>query len=269
MSSPISQGGDEGIVGRISSEGIVEWLTYYGAGYIDRLISINLDQQGNPIVFGSTTNGFQGNNDIPFPTENPPNAFVQDQNNGNSILRSDACIIHFDNLQNLQWVTYWGGDADEFATCAYVAPNNRLYTGGTTATQNELEPGPTYPVPMVNFDPNSLLDHWQVSMNTSVPYVWSFGARFNLNDMYTVDINGESQSDHVVIFPNPISEFITIHGLNDAPFNYQLFDISGKLVQSIQRQNSNRLEIPDLSNGVYLISISQGKNNFQIKLVVQ
>jgi myo-inositol-hexaphosphate 3-phosphohydrolase len=65
----------------------------------------------------------------------------------------------------------------------------------------------------------------------------------------------------VVVFPNPFTETATFK-INDRNFenaNLRIYDISGKLVQSIENINGNNIEITrgDMNSGIYFYQIHE------------
>lgn len=75
-------------------------------------------------------------------------------------------------------------------------------------------------------------------------------------------------SQQVYVSPNPASDFVNINWLGDykGSFDLQLFDVQGRLVQSVTGQKSEEefkitLNIETLSSGIYncLIQTNQGK----------
>jgi len=56
------------------------------------------------------------------------------------------------------------------------------------------------------------------------------------------------------IYPNPSSNFITIKGLKNASY-YRIFDLNGK--QFMQGSYSNRIDVSQLSKGIYFIEIKE------------
>ncbi len=268
MSEPLDNGGYEAFIGRVSPTGIVEWMTYFGNGFEEKMSAINLDAAGNPIIVGSTSSGFNNTYNLPFPTANPPQAFVQSQNNGDSQLRSDMFIAHFDANQNLKWVTYWGGDKDETGFCATVAANNRMYVGGTTTTMNINNP--VNPLPLEEYNTElGTFDWWQEPTVLQSNLVWSYGARFNLDLVYTIGLDELSSQINLLVYPNPSQSQISIAGLTNQRVEYTIFDSVGKIVAVQQNAQPQLINIAQLSAGLYNIQLKVDGLLYQIQFVKQ
>lgn len=70
------------------------------------------------------------------------------------------------------------------------------------------------------------------------------------------------------IYPNPFKDVIQIENKSNAEISYQLTDIYGKILISETTHLSSLITLnPNLSSGIYFISISQGKNHFTKKLI--
>lgn len=69
----------------------------------------------------------------------------------------------------------------------------------------------------------------------------------------------------VHVYPNPAEKFIMFSGIDDNS-NVDLFNISGKLVKSMTiNPRDNQIDVSDLSNGVYLVSINKYKTTLFVK----
>jgi hypothetical protein len=70
------------------------------------------------------------------------------------------------------------------------------------------------------------------------------------------------QYNSICIYPNPATGFITINGLTENS-NVSVFDISGRCILKKQRTSDNRIDIQNLSAGIYYVKIPvNGKNSF-------
>jgi len=85
----------------------------------------------------------------------------------------------------------------------------------------------------------------------------------------TVGINQVSEEPSFVVYPNPVSS--TLH-LGPLKANAQLavYDLSGKLVLSAKGAEfdvNGNLELGALQNGIYLLTINEGEQQFRMKFV--
>ncbi len=74
------------------------------------------------------------------------------------------------------------------------------------------------------------------------------------------------------MFPNPAhnNAIISITGISK-PVTITILDIAGKVLQKYNNVSSNQyqLRVNNLSNGMYLITVSNGKEIKQLKLIKQ
>ena len=69
----------------------------------------------------------------------------------------------------------------------------------------------------------------------------------------------------LLVYPNPvIGNEITIDGL--IQFNFSIIDLQGKVYSTTS--NENKIDVSNLSNGVYLLNISSDKTQEIVKLVI-
>jgi PKD repeat protein len=61
------------------------------------------------------------------------------------------------------------------------------------------------------------------------------------------------------LFPNPVQDELTLTLQNNAPLSaYEIYDISGKKVMTSTLNQSNRIQVSELSKGMYFIKIKAG-----------
>ena len=86
-----------------------------------------------------------------------------------------------------------------------------------------------------------------------------------------VGINALENVDKIVIYPNPVSNFFTINGMNpDQKSSVAIYNLLGKKMKSYQVQHKNlSIDCSDLTNGNYLVRITSGKNVTNYKLMVR
>ncbi len=73
---------------------------------------------------------------------------------------------------------------------------------------------------------------------------------------------------NITVYPNPASEFIKIKAAQG--FDLQISDITGRVVKT-QTINSDveNINIQDLKSGMYLINVTNGKENYTEKIIVK
>jgi uncharacterized protein (DUF427 family) len=91
----------------------------------------------------------------------------------------------------------------------------------------------------------------------SEPYVWAFTTSLATS----VIANTE---DNVVFYPNPVSDILTIEGMDVAAV--RIFSLTGKLIKEVY--NSSVVSVGDLQTGVYAVLVSDREDNQVRKMIV-
>lgn len=77
----------------------------------------------------------------------------------------------------------------------------------------------------------------------------------------TISLNELSSELNLSVFPNPVSSFFTIEGVNLG--TAEIMNAEGKIIRSISLNYINMIDVSDLTNGVYIIKvISENKVGF-------
>ncbi|EDP70447.1 CHU large protein; uncharacterized [Flavobacteriales bacterium ALC-1] len=74
-------------------------------------------------------------------------------------------------------------------------------------------------------------------------------------------------ASNVKVYPNPANDFINIESNNAQITEVKLYDILGKQVLSQYELSNNRLDISDLTSGVYFMKISANGNSITKKVI--
>ncbi len=94
----------------------------------------------------------------------------------------------------------------------------------------------------------------------------------NQNDSYYIYMDGSSineKSSNIVIYPNPTDDYLYVEGLKDV-FNIAIYDINGKKVYSKKAvTNNTKLDLSDLSSGVYMLKINIDNNFITQKILLK
>lgn len=87
-----------------------------------------------------------------------------------------------------------------------------------------------------------------------------------INVTRELDID-EVEGQPLSIFPNPASSSVTLRGTEG--FNIQLFDLSGRMILSVEKATDNQLlDVSMLAEGLYIIRVSNGESVATRKLNV-
>lgn len=92
---------------------------------------------------------------------------------------------------------------------------------------------------------------------------------FNAN---TPTQNEESyDNDRISVLPNPAQEYIIVRSKDHEPvaLNYNLFDYSGRNILSGNSNFGERIYLPNLSTGIYIIVVGSGEKDYSRKIIIE
>ncbi|MFD2564685.1 DUF4832 domain-containing protein [Aquimarina rubra] len=75
----------------------------------------------------------------------------------------------------------------------------------------------------------------------------------------TLSVNDFLPNSHFSIYPNPSSDFIRFKLKNSDKATIQVFDVNGQLVKKVSISDNDKLNISNLSNGIYFICLNKNK----------
>lgn len=88
-----------------------------------------------------------------------------------------------------------------------------------------------------------------------------------VNNQITTSIyEPELQSDGLLIYPNPASEFITINSGHETVSWIHIYDMTGKLIDSIENP-TNKFSVAHLINGTYILRIEINEVIYSYRLI--
>lgn len=92
-----------------------------------------------------------------------------------------------------------------------------------------------------------------------------FAITQGFHQSYAVEIPTKVENqvarEEILIYPNPASDYLKITTKNYQGLTYRLHDLSGKLISHAQlKENTTMLNISDLSDGAFRISIADAKD---------
>jgi hypothetical protein len=86
-------------------------------------------------------------------------------------------------------------------------------------------------------------------------------------NFYTVGTKDVSFKDNFQFYPNPAKDVFTIDSTLDN-YNVEIYNILGKKVRLLQNASlQTKIDISDLTTGIYFVKILNNKEAFTIKLV--
>ncbi len=78
---------------------------------------------------------------------------------------------------------------------------------------------------------------------------------------FFMELEGFEPLDGVIIYPNPVKNFLNIRIEINGKYNVRLYDLTGKLLyENTFEGNTFRLDMKNYRNGYYLVSITDQEN---------
>lgn len=233
-------------------------------------------EQGSGIVYEAFTNNPLAG-DITLQSENVDQLF--DFSGDNSLTLEDNEAKNIGYIKEGDWVKYSNVDLTGIVSFSVNLASNK--EGDRTITMH-LDNGAGAPGTAIGIVFQSgKTGGWQTYIDSDVAtfsqsvtgvqnVYFVFGAG-NINvDFFTLNYDASSLSvsdnikDKINYYPNPVSEALTI-AISAGDYNqYTILDVSGKVIKEETIQNGLRevkLNVSDLSKGMYLINLKGIKNS--------
>jgi hypothetical protein len=88
-------------------------------------------------------------------------------------------------------------------------------------------------------------------------------------DSYSNDYGFEIgfEDEMYTLYPNPASEFVNIKLPENANVTVKIFDLNGKLMKTVQLSENNEINISDISRGVYILDVFDGRKSTVQRLI--
>ncbi len=152
---------------------------------------------------------------------------------------TDVYVVKYDPIGTELWAKSAGNIQDDIGICVAVN-NNDVYVAGYFRSTS------------INFAATLINSGGD---DTFLAKIGEFGT----------GITEENFSDHGV-FPNPAKDYIQVSGENIQTL--KIYDISGRLVQSVSMPVPKTIDIRNLPEGIYPIAIETKQGTFYKKVVV-
>lgn len=209
----------------------------------------------NAIAVGSTNSN--DNRTVPFFWSS-----TSGSNYGNHIdvVAPGNYIYGLSHTSNTFYETYWGGTSQATPLVA-----------GIVSLMLSLNPNLTVDQ-IRNILRNTAED--QIGNPSEDTFGWDqyYGAgrvnAFNaLSFVQSLSNENFMTNEDIIIYPNPVKETLNFKYLdNPDKFNVSIYDITGRLVKEYHKVN-NSIDVSQLKNGVYIVSISYDKNKIIKKFI--
>jgi hypothetical protein len=231
------------------------------------------------------TQGWSRVNDVKFDSEG--NVYFTGVKSWGYAEHDDYCTVKVGNDGNLIWArTYNGGFGWDHATSLAIDEFNNVYITGESddivfgghqiiTTIKYTESGDidfivkylpalqnSYYVPFIGLDSLSNIYVSATCGSNSPHFVTLKYSR--TTGVEEVDSNGELK-----IYPNPLSNILTIETTINDIVGYSIYDLSGRLLQSGSFVQSKSIDVSGLAEGVYLIRVEIDKGIANKKFIKQ
>lgn len=258
-------------ISRLNVNGTVD-QTFGSAGFVTPAYSgstgftdIKLDGNGKIIVCGNDNNGSiiarfsnSGNADATFGNAGSiitPISTQQNESFEQMVLQPDGKIIaagFADGHFALVRTTTQGSLDATFGTNGVVTTT---FTSGVGSEANAIE---------LQSDGKIVLGGSNITANMNAAFEFAL-ARYNNASIATI-IRQQDLDSPLSIFPNPANEIIQINLGKFIIESVRIFDLSGKLIQNAE--NTKWLDVSELPNGVYNLTVVSEGNTVTKKLVI-
>ena len=113
-------------------------------------------------------------------------------------------------------------------------------------------------------------------LNSHMDIYYGDGANWSLEEKYDIYysdfiINSIEpiSKEKISIAPNPTTDFFFINRMSNDNLRIEIYDISGKLVKNLIINQSNKVDINELNNGLYFVRITDSKNVSSTRKIIK
>jgi hypothetical protein len=108
---------------------------------------------------------------------------------------------------------------------------------------------------------NIINDPWPTPFNTG---------GFDLDAVGVLHFTYSTQDNPVSLYPNPVTDRITINIVSGSGFNLKIHDVSGKTVWEKEKiKNNSTLDLSFLSAGIYFCTFTLENGNTEVKKIIR
>ncbi len=96
----------------------------------------------------------------------------------------------------------------------------------------------------------------------------SNGISIVCNGCTALSLDDVIQNLKISTYPNPVKNIIIVKNI-DNRYSYKVYDLSGKLLKHSSKQLSNKINVSELSSGIYFLEIVGSNNNNYISKIIK
>lgn len=156
------------------------------------------------------------------------------------------------------------GDPSEYLQNTTTASGN-IGDLATLLTWHQTDPRDDF-----EMNRNNYIYTWQMNRNPFIDHPslvnYIFGANYG-QQWFSSLSNQQFPSAHIVVYPNPVTDFIKISEVKGKAFA-AIHTLTGQLIQNFAFENEMQVECK-WNPGMYILTITQGTNIFTTKIIVQ
>lgn len=265
----ITLGGNTDVfISKFNSSGSRQWATYYGGSGSDYGYGIVNDASGNVYITGKTTS-----------TSAIATTGAYQTSFGGGTLQGDAFIAAFTGSGGLpvQLISFEAKLENKNVLCTWSTAseiNNNYFE-----VQRSIDGSHFTSIGKVkgNGNTNTVLSYQFTDALTSLDKTnilyyrlrqVDFDGKNSLSEIKVVNINEANNS--ITIYPNPTNNVLNISfSPQSSPVTVQLCDITGRIIKTLSLQNNNnQIDISDLRNGIYFITMTGQDFTTSRKIIV-
>ena len=90
---------------------------------------------------------------------------------------------------------------------------------------------------------------------------------FDVRNSWVLGINNISTSNGISLYPNPTTGEITINAAGQKVDNASIYDINGQIVINTRSPSQNKMDVSQLSDGIYFIEVKVNGITSRMKFV--
>jgi hypothetical protein len=234
-----SSGSADAFITRLDLNGNFTWARSIGGTAFETGSAISVDPSGNVYTGGN----FQSSIDA-----DPGSSVVTLTSFG----LNEAFISKLDASGNYTWGGRIGGTGEDLLNGINCDPYGNVFAVGGFQNTGDYDPGSA----VYNLTSNGYFDIFQLRLDPSV---------VGLADQ---DLWGKSP---IKVFPNPFQDILSlrIQDENYCGTSIKIFDLAGILIKEDILNETSKIELEDLSGGIYIMEIRRGELKEIVKIIKQ